>query len=657
MSNLKRTISGEISNNKKIRLCQGELKEIDVGITHFINANSKGFSGQLKTLHSDFQVNEIEPNGNVVHLLDEGFEIETNKEKKAREKLEYDSKTPEEKQEIENKKQELLEEDKSELLKYINEDELTQIQQLFFNGSKFETKSTFSDKELRTNLHQLIRKAFNGRLDTTTTPEQTFKIQIAKKNSARKPKEDLNIVDENGVLNFGIGPYKPNLHFTLFKQNRDTMEVANTIAKLLKISHKFVNYAGTKDRRGVTCQRMSITKGKLTRLNALNKMNTNFRLGGFKYEENPLKLGDLKGNEFIITLRDVKLESDSNDSVEDIIRDSFESLKTKGFINYFGMQRFGSFSISSHELGKCVLKEDWKSLCDLLLSEQEICHPKTVEARKIWKETRDPKQALETLPKYFIAEYNILKTLTFEKQDETTKEFDKNSYYKAIMSVPKNLRMMYSHAYQSYIWNLVVNKRIELYGLELQEGDLVLNDTSKEIINDDSDFEEDIANDEEIKVKELTKEDIESGKYTIFDVVLPSAGFRVKYPSNPKLRHIYVDVMSKDDLDPFKMTRKNKTFALTGTYRKIVTKPENLRYEIVKYSDEEDGNKPIVRTDLELLEHKKETGETLDRIIKDDDGNKVAVILTMQLGISSYATMCLREFMKIDTSRYSQSHS
>lgn len=74
----------------------------------------------------------------------------------------------------------------------------------------------------------------------------------------------------------------------------------------------------------------------------------------------------------------------------------------------------------------------------------------------------------------------------------------------------------------------------------------------------------------------------------------------------------------------------------------------------------------MIRTDLELLNLKKEQEkkssqksvttpiELPDRIINDDKegGNKLAVVLRMQLGVSSYATMALREFMRIDTSRY-----
>ncbi|KAI3403441.1 PUS7 [Candida oxycetoniae] len=718
---LKRIVSSEeivssVKKQKKISTSgvASAITEADVGITRFVNSQTIGFQAAIKTLYSDFQVNEIQPNGTVVHLVDEGLETgksnrEKRLEKRAKEREELKGKSQEEIAKImeerealkENEpKYTLSEEDKTELLSYITNEELQNIEDLFSTGNNTETKTQFHDKEQRTKLHQLFRKAFQGKLETVTSSENTFRIAIAKRKGgfsrgdARNSngQESMHHIDENGVVNYGLGPFKPYLHFTVFKKNRDTMDVANTIAKMIRVPNKSITFAGTKDRRGVTCQRFSIHRGKVLRVNALNKMpNSNFKLGSFTYEDEPLKLGDLLGNEFLITLRDVKpvssistlISANDDVNIKDIIEQSFTSLKQKGFINYFGMQRFGSFSVQTHELGAALLQEDWQKCVDLLLSEQEITAPGTLDARKVWADTKDARKAMKVLPRHYVAEYSILKTLANEKQNQDG-SFNRHSYFQSILAIPKNLRMMYVHAYQSYVWNLVTSKRIEMFGLQVQEGDLVLEEETTSLnkscdpVKDEDDFEEDVAESREVPVRAITKEDIESNRYTIFDVVLPTPGYMVQYPTNEKLVQVYIDTMSRDNIDPFNLTRKNKEFSLTGTYRKIVTKPIDLSYDLISYSDD---SALLVRTDEEIYEMKKEElkeGKSVEEIgrlipqLKDatadgDAGDaagdaatattatatpeKLAVVLKMQLGVSSYATMALREFMKIDTTR------
>ncbi len=146
--------------------------------------------------------------------------------------------------------------------------------------------------------------------------------------------------------------------------------------------------------------------------------------------------------------------------------------------------------------------------------------------------------------------------------------------------------LMYIHSYQSLIWNEIASERIKL-GLKLLPGDLVfvqddkLSDFTpqlKEIIDDDGvsfddDDDDDAGVDEENRdddltsqeaqsifksmVKPLTDEDIASGKYSIFDLVLPLPGHDISYPTNESGQW-YIDRVARYDLSSEKLKSKHK---------------------------------------------------------------------------------------------------
>lgn len=224
---------------------------------------------------------------------------------------------------------------------------------------------------------------------------------------------------------------------------------------------------------------------------------------------------------------------------------------------------------------------------------------------------------------------------------------------------------MYGHAYQSYIWNIAASKRIQLFGLNVVAGDLVLCDNEKlsleyneelekkYVDNDNEDVIQDVKETPGLKARAITQEEIDAGKFDIYDVVLPSPGYDVIYPENDAIKNVYVETMAKDGLDPFGMTRKVREFSLTGSYRHLISKVNHLEYYFRKYNDVTDQ---LVRTDMEILKLR-EAAEDKNAEIKQildgvPDGSKTAVILKMQLGVSTYATMALRELLEGDTSRF-----
>ena len=56
-------------------------------------------------------------------------------------------------------------------------------------------------------------------------------------------------------------------------------------------------------------------------------------------------------------------------------------------------------------------------------------------------------------------------------------------YYNAFQTLARNTRFIYLHAYQSYIWNQAVSKRLEKFGRQVLIGDLVIKKEQAHLID------------------------------------------------------------------------------------------------------------------------------------------------------------------------------
>ncbi len=495
------------------------------------------------------------------------------------------------------------------------------------------------------------------------------------------------------------------LHFSLYKENKDTMEVVGFLGSKLNSGSKGFGFAGTKDRRACTVQRICVKRQTAERMHHFNKILFNSAIGDFEYRPNNLKLGDLMGNEFTITLRDCHFQNEegldftqkeklANKVLEKAVKDFSE----KGFINYYGLQRFGSFAASTDAIGRKMLLDDLEGAVEGLLDYSDVALAAAqgtqgdsnilvsqddrdrAKALHIWKTEASGGKALDILPRKFTAERNIIQHLS-SRNSKTGQRDRKSDWQGALMTIPRNLRLMYVHAYQSLVWNIVAGERWTRYGDAVIEGDLVLvhehrdkeatDKPTKATDNQDQDGEFIInptgtenanASDSGFeRARPLTASEASSGRYSIWDIVLPQPGYDVEYPKNA-IGTFYEDFMGSDKgggLDPHNMRRPWREISLSGGYRKFLSRPlEPLGYKVHLYTKEDEQ---FVETDLERLrkeearETKKEgeqKGETKEDVEMEDGEEveekekKIAVVVTMQLASSQYATMALRELMK-----------
>lgn len=150
------------------------------------------------------------------------------------------------------------------------------------------------------------------------------------------------------------------VYFVVYKECIDTIGANIQISERLRMKPSLFSYAGVKDRRAKTSQWFCTRKVDPTRIVECTKSLKNIRIGNFTYKKHTLKLGMLKGNRFRIALRNVTAK-------DDVIENAMIYLKDNGFINYYGLQRFGNCKdVPTHNIGIQLLKGNWKEVIILL---------------------------------------------------------------------------------------------------------------------------------------------------------------------------------------------------------------------------------------------------------------------------------------------------
>uniref|UniRef100_A0A8B9MT36 Pseudouridylate synthase PUS7L n=1 Tax=Accipiter nisus TaxID=211598 RepID=A0A8B9MT36_9AVES len=477
-----------------------------------------------------------------------------------------------------------------------------------FLDAKLEN-STFSfqpdgDKEHRKVVHHFINRRYGKLLETKSfavtdvndQPNMSIMVRFREKSWSRK-------------RSAGGFQEKQDIYtaFTLQKENLETLEAIGFLAAELGVLPSDFSYTGIKDKKAITYQPMVVKKVTPERLKEIgSKMEKKgMRIHNIHSTCQHLRLGQLKGNHFDIVVRDLKHHShDSSADLKERISEAMENVETKGFVNYYGPQRFGQGqNVQTDQIGLALLNEKMVKAVKLFFTPEDTDDPVN-NAKRYFLQTEDAKGALVMLPEFKVREKMLLRALNRYGVNH-------EGCTKGWLNIPHSMRIFYVHAYCSKIWNEAASYRLKIYGSKVVEGDLVFSEENDEnaSLND--------------KVHVVTAPEESANKYSINQVVLPMVGHSIKYPSN-KVGQWYHERLSKDELQMCKFRVSPLQLNIPGCYRPILKNVQNLSY---------------------FLEGSEQGIQTEDNHLNESN---VSLHVSFDLDPSCYATVCLREIMKCD---------
>lgn len=138
----------------------------------------------------------------------------------------------------------------------------------------------------------------------------------------------------------GVEKGGKNTLFLMKKKNMNTRDAIKIVAEKFNVSIHDIGYAGLKDKFAVTYQHITV-KGNHNPFHM-----ENISLAKIGKTDRMISIGDLKGNEFEITLHGCK-------NIDKTLK-KIRSLEEKGMPNYFGRQRF---SKNNHLIGRNIVKK------------------------------------------------------------------------------------------------------------------------------------------------------------------------------------------------------------------------------------------------------------------------------------------------------------
>ncbi len=246
---------------------------------------------------------------------------------------------------------------------------------------------------------------------------------------------------ETKLENIDLENKKDFLWCQFEKKDIDQFRSLREFSSQLNTGIDAIGFAGTKDKKAWTCQRISIFKPNIDLIKTFQ--HDNIHIKNFRWNKRKIKMGYLDGNRFTIILRDIDRK--------DAMKITNQIKRTKEFPNYFGKQRFGSVRGNNDKIGKLIIKRKFKEAIFAILTDTSNKERKEViEAREKLTNEKDFKKALNYFPPFLRFERNILMHLAQNRND----------HIGALKRTDRKQVLMFVHAVQSRLFNDILENSL-----------------------------------------------------------------------------------------------------------------------------------------------------------------------------------------------------
>jgi len=238
--------------------------------------------------------------------------------------------------------------------------------------------------------------------------------------------------------------------YLLKKVNMENLRTLSYISKKFKIPLKEIGYCGLKDRHAITTQHITIP----AKYGILSLKEKNLELKYLKKVGSPLKLGQLIGNRFKITIRYLKREHLSG------IGENLQKLHL-GIPNYYDTQRFGSVYRKGEFIAKEYMMGNYESALKIILTRYKKSEKKLIKdlKRYISNHWGDWEAIIRYMRDRKIRDRMFRNIIGFLKDKEDNEEVFKEAF----KYVDIRLKKLFVSAYQSYLWNESVKNLLKEY--------------------------------------------------------------------------------------------------------------------------------------------------------------------------------------------------